>query len=53
LVKGYHNTLHMVDDDGEGYGEVQDHTLPYQWFAEMSFVAAEEFSKVFRYQEEN
>lgn len=49
LVKGYHNTLHNTD---EGYGEVEDHTLPYSWFAEMSFAAAEEFAKVFRHQEE-
>ena len=57
LVKGYHNTLHRVNEDGyvddDGYGEVQDHTLPYKWFAEMSFEAAAEFSKVFRYQEDN
>ncbi len=52
LVKGYHNTLHNPNTD-EGYGEVQDHTLPYQWFAEMSFAAAEEFAKVFRNQEDN
>jgi hypothetical protein len=45
LVKGYHDTLHNVDGDGEGYGEVEDHTLPYQWFAQMSFAAAEEFAK--------
>ena len=53
LVKGYHNTLHNPLDDDGGYGEVQDHTLPYQWFAEMSFAAAEEFAKVFRNQEDN
>jgi hypothetical protein len=54
LVKGYHDTLHTnVLRDVDGYGEVQDHTLPYQWFAEMSFAAAEEFAKVFRHQEEN
>jgi len=47
LVKEYHNLLQ------DSYGEVQDHTLPYQWFAEMSFAAAEEFAKVFRHQEEN
>jgi len=49
LVKGYHDTLHTADS----YGEVQDHTLPYQWFAEMSFRAAEEFAKVFNHQEDN
>lgn len=57
LVKGYHNTLHRVNEDGyvddDGYGEVQDHTLTYKWFAEMSFAAAEEFAKVFRHQEDN
>lgn len=54
LVKGYHNTLHYLNDieNDDGYGEVEDHTLPYKWFAEMSFAAAEEFAKVFRYQEE-
>jgi hypothetical protein len=53
LVKGYHDTLHNIDEDGcSGYGEVEDHTLPYKWFAEMSFVAAEEFSKVFRHIED-
>jgi hypothetical protein len=49
LVKGYHDTLHNPNTDGE----VEDHTLPYRWFAEMSFAAAEEFSKVFRNQEDN
>jgi hypothetical protein len=54
LVKGYHSTLHSPDDvgNGDGYGEVEDHTLPYRWFAEMSFAAVEEFAKVFRYQED-
>ena len=53
LVKGYHDTLHNIGaDDCSGYGEVEDHTLPYKWFAEMSFVAAEEFSKVFRHIED-
>ena len=53
LVKGYHDTLHGHDNDDGGYGEVQDHTLPYKWFAEMSFEAAEGFAKVFRHQEDN
>jgi hypothetical protein len=55
LVKGYHNTLHCPNGIGndDGYGEVEDHTLPYKWFAEMSFAAAEEFAKVFRNQEDN
>ena len=52
LVKGYHAFLHNPNTN-DGYGEVEDHTLPYQWFAEMSFAAAEEFAKVFRNQEEN
>ena len=53
LVKGYHDTLHTnVLRDVDGYGEVRDHTLPYQWFAEMSFAAAEEFAKVFKHQED-
>jgi hypothetical protein len=54
LVKGYHDTLHNIGEDGCcGYGEVEDHTLPYKWFAEMSFSAAGEFAKVFRNQEVN
>ena len=51
LVKGYHDTLHNIGADG--YGEVEDHTLPYKWFAEMSFLAAEEFVKVFRHHPED
>ena len=54
LVNGYHDTLHNIgEDDCSGYGEVEDHTLAYKWFAEMSFSAAEEFSKVFRHIEDN
>jgi hypothetical protein len=53
LVKGYHDTLHNIGyEECDGYGNVQDHTLPYQWFAEMSFAAAEEFAKVFKHQED-
>jgi hypothetical protein len=52
LVKDYHRLLHNPDTD-TGYGDVEDHTLVYRWFAEMSFAAAEEFAKVFRHQEEN
>lgn len=51
LVKSYHDVLHNPNTN-DGYGELEDHTLPYQWFAEMSFAAAEEFAKVFRHQEE-
>jgi len=54
LVKGYHETLHRTPVDIDyGYGEVEDHTLPYNWFAEMSFAAAEQFAEVFRAQEDN
>ena len=52
LVKGYHKSLHEPNRPG-GYGEVDDHSLAYQWFAEMSFSAAEQFAKVFEHQEDN
>lgn len=54
LVKHYQRPLHNPDPETDtGYGEVEEHTLVYQWFAEMSFAAAEEFAKVFRPQEGN
>ena len=52
LVKHYHRPLHVPNTD-TGYGDVEEHTLVYQWFAEMSFAAAEEFAKAFRHQEGN
>ena len=50
LVKGYHNVIH--NPVGDPYGKAEDHRLVYEVFAEMSFVAAEEFAKVFRHQED-
>ena len=51
LVMDYHKPLHNPNSD-DGYGEVEDHTITYQWFAEMSFRAAEEFAKFFDHQED-
>ena len=50
LVKGYHNVLH--NPVGDPYGKAEDHDLVYEVFAEMSFLAAGEFAKVFRHQED-
>jgi nitrogen fixation/metabolism regulation signal transduction histidine kinase len=49
MVKEYHAILHGDDT----YGEIEENRTTYQLFAEMSFAAAEQFTKVFENREDN